>query len=129
MPYLYNEATHKITIPRGDTATLHFTVDGGGVRDGDAVLFRVRNRSRNLWTITKIALVENGAATIRLTSADTRGLSSGQKYGWSIGVVSDPDTDVDGNPIANDATDNVLTAFNELMTFEVVESGVLGVDA
>lgn len=129
MPYLYNETTHKITIPRGDTATLHLTVSGGGVADGDAVLFRVRNRSRNNWTITKMALVTDGTAMIRLTSADTRGLSSGQKYGWTIGVVSDPDMDEQGNPIANDATDNVLTAFNELMAFEVVESGVLGVDA
>ena len=124
MPYLYNEATHKITIPRGDTATLHFTVDGGGVRDGDAVLFRVRNRSRNLWTITKMALVENGAATIRLTSADTRGLSSGQKYGWTIGVVSDPVMDEQGNPIANDATDNVMSIYNELPKFDLLEAGV-----
>lgn len=128
MAYEFNETSHKITIPRGDTATINFTVEGGGVTDGDAILFRVRNRTRNAWALTKLAQIVNGAAMVRLTSADTRALSTGQKYGWTIGVVSDPDTDADGNPIANDATDNVLTAYNELMGFEVVESGVLGVD-
>lgn len=129
MAYEYNETNRKITIPRGDTATINFTVEGGGVTDGDAILFRVRNRSRNTWALTKQALITNGAAAIRLTSADTRGLSSGQRYGWTVGMVSDPDTDAEGNPIADDDTDNVLTAYNDLKTFEVVESGVLGVDS
>ena len=128
MAYSYDESTHKITIPRGDTATIHLTITGGGVTDGDAVLFRVRNRSKGEWTVSKLALVTNGSATIRLTSEDTRLLSPRYRYGWTIGVVTDPDTDENGEPIANDATDNVLTAYNQLMTFAVTESGVLGKD-
>jgi len=128
MAYSYDESTHKITIPRGDTATIHLTITGGGVTDGDAVLFRVRNRSKGEWTVSKLALVTNGSATIRLTSEDTRLLSPRLRYGWTIGVVTDPDIDASGEPIANDATDNVLTAYNQLMTFTVTESGVLGKD-
>jgi len=128
MAYSYDESTHKITIPRGDTATIHLTITGGGVTDGDAVLFRVRNRSKGEWTVSKLAMVTDGSATIRLTSEDTRLLSPRYRYGWTIGVVTDPDTDENGEPIANDATDNVLTAYNQLMTFAVTESGVLGKD-
>lgn len=128
MAYSYDESTHKITIPRGDTATIHLTITGGGVTDGDAVLFRVCNRSKGEWTVSKLALVTNGSATIRLTSEDTRLLSPRLRYGWTIGVVTDPDIDASGEPIANDATDNVLTAYNQLMTFTVTESGVLGKD-
>ncbi len=128
MAYSYDESTHKITIPRGDTATIHLTITGGGVTDGDAALFRVRNRSKGEWTVSKLALVTDGSATIRLTSEDTRLLSPRYRYGWTIGVVTDPDTDENGEPIANDATDNVLTAYNQLMTFTVTESGVLGKD-
>ena len=128
MAYSYDESTHKITIPRGDTATIHLTITGGGVTDGDAVLFRVRNRSKGEWTVSKLAMVTDGSATIRLTSEDTRLLSPRYRYGWTIGVVTDPDTDENGEPIANDATDNVLTAYNQLMTFTVTESGVLGKD-
>lgn len=29
MAYEYNETNSKITIPRGDTATINFTVEGG----------------------------------------------------------------------------------------------------
>ena len=128
MAYSYDESTHKIIIPRGDTATIHLTITGGGVTDGDAVLFRVRNRSKGEWTVSKLAMVTDGSATIRLTSEDTRLLSPRYRYGWTIGVVTDPDTDENGEPIANDATDNVLTAYNQLMTFAVTESGVLGKD-
>lgn len=126
MPYIYDTGTHKIIIPRGDTATIHFNINGGGITDGDAVIFRIRDRTKNTWVLTKKSLVQDGKATIRLSSSDTRVLLSSRQYGWTVGVVSGMDVDENGEFIANEDTDNVLTAFNQLMLFEVTQSGILG---
>ena len=72
--------------------------------------------------------MQDGKATIRLSSSDTRVLLSSRQYGWTVGVVSGMDVDENGEFIANEDTDNVLTAFNQLMLFEVTQSGILGLE-
>ena len=127
MAYQYR-SDGTIVVPRGDTVTLSVGVTGGGIQDGDAVIFRVYSYATSSWILTKIATISGGRAEVHLTSADTRSLSTVTKYGWIIGVVVGLDYDSDNQPISNDLSDTVITANTMLSNF-VVTNGVLGINS
>lgn len=126
MALSYDSTKYAITLPRGDTFTMPITLTGTVIDDGDKVIFRVYDMILREWVLTKVATVSNKAVSIRFASADTKSLNARKKYGWTIGIAKDIVTNTNGMPYADDTSDAVVTAFDDLKPFIVTDSGVLG---
>lgn len=104
----YNPENYAIELPAGDTMTLTVGVSGGY----DAIVFAIFDPTRNKGAdILRIpAEIIDGQAVVRLTNSHTRDLKAGV-YKWQLRAVSDPARDADGNIIADDPGDNVVSYF------------------
>lgn len=109
----------NIICPRGDTGAITYAIRGIDMSEGDVLVFGViDNGGRTI--LRKIAAIENGAAIINFSNADTRELDVG-KYRYNLRLVTDPEYDGDGNVICLDDTDNVITLYNCPPRFVVTE--------
>ncbi len=120
MPFTYDKATNRISMPPGDTGTIQVDVDWMTVREGDAVVFAIVSgrTGRDIMLKSAELLLEKdgegnpvGKAQIRLCNADTRDLRPG-RYRWQMRIVTDPARDAEGNVIADECTDNVVSVFS-----------------
>lgn len=104
--------TGAITLPRGDTMTLHVTLRDKELPAGTKAVFGVRttgNRSRNL--LMKAFDVVNNQCNIRLANQDTRELSVGV-HAWDLRIVVDPEVNQDGTVRCDDESDEVYSVFS-----------------
>lgn len=107
MPYKQNSSTRSITISAGDTMNITVTVNG---RDYDAAVFAIFNPTTGEDVMAIPAELSDGSCVVRLAAKHTRDIPAGkQKY--NIRLVSDSGRDEDGNVIADDDSDNVLSVF------------------
>ena len=107
MAYVFDPETRKITLPAGDTMNYRVHTNG----EFDVVIFAVYNRSTGQDVVTVPAEIDaNGNAEIRLANRHTRDVPAGN-YKWNLRLVSDPEYDENGNIIADEDSDNVLTVF------------------
>lgn len=127
MAYTFDPATNRIILPRGDTATINVTVGGSAASDGDAVVWGLYSKQDSRWVVRRTAIIADGSASVRLSNADTRGLACGDKYGWSMSIVTDPAM-IDGSASVDEDSDNVWTVYNGLQPFTLTESGVMSDD-
>jgi hypothetical protein len=106
MAYVFDPETRKVTISAGDTMDLGVRTNG----KYDAVIFAVYDRAAKQDLLTVPAQIEGGTAHIRLANRHTRDLPEG-RYKWNLRMVSDPEYDENGNVIADEDSDNVMTVF------------------
>lgn len=111
MPFSYDESTRTMTLPLGDTATFHISIDWMGLSPGDALVFGIYNKSELTDIFRKPAEIVDGQAVLRLCNADTRDLEPGN-YRWQLRIVTDPARDEDGNIITDACADNVISIFD-----------------
>lgn len=107
MPYKYDPDTRSITISAGDTMDFSVNVSG---KDFDAAVFAAYNPTTGEDVFTVPADLAAGKCNIRLAARHTRDVPAG-KYKWNIRLVSDPGRDEDGNIVADNDSDNVLSVF------------------
>ena len=111
MAFVYDSDTHKITMPQGDTADIDVAIDYAGIGPGDALMFAIFDpQSGDL--MRKTVELQDGRAHIRLCNHDTRDIAPGT-YKWNLRIITNPARDADGNIIADDCTDDVITVFGE----------------
>lgn len=124
MPFLYSASSGRITCPRGDTGAIRFSFSGAiTLKPGDMLVFGLFSPSTKQTVLRKQVEIVDGIAMLTLTNADTRSLTVGS-YRYNLRIVTDPEYDETGQVICNDATDNVLSIYNELPKFELLEAGV-----
>lgn len=124
MPFQYSASIGRITCPRGDTGALSFTFSGAiSLKPGDMLVFGLYNPATKETVLRKQVEIVDGAALLLFTNADTRDLSAGS-YKYNLRVVTDPEYDENGLVICADATDNVLSIYNDLPKFDLLEAGV-----
>ena len=115
MAFTFDEETRKISMPPGDTGNIWLEIDWPAMKAGDAVIFAIVSR-REGDMLLKAAEVEQDAesglyrAHIRLCNHDTRDIEPGT-YNWQVRLVTDPVRDENGNVIADECTDNVISVF------------------
>lgn len=131
MAFTFREENHMISMPPGDTGDLWIEVEWGAMRAGDAVLFAIVDRRSGEDLLCKAAevVVEQGEdgkrlalAHIRLCNHDTRDLDPGT-YFWQLRLVTGPARDGQGNVIADDCSDHVISVFDELPVFKLLKKG------
>ena len=114
----------RITCPRGDTGALRFTFSGAiTLKPGDMLVFGLYSPTAKETVLRKQVEIVNGSALLLFTNADTRDLPAGS-YKYNLRVVTDPEYDENGLVACADTTDNVLSVYNELPKFELLEAGV-----
>ena len=124
MPFQYSVSSGRITCPRGDTGALNFTFSGTiSLKPGDMLVFGLYRPSTKETMLRKQVEIVDGSAILLFTNADTRDLPAGS-YRYNLRVVTDPEFDANGLVVCADATDNVLSIYNELPKFELLEAGV-----
>jgi len=106
MAYVFDPETRKITLPAGDTMDFRIRTNG----EFDALIFAVYNRTTGEDLVLVPVEIENGYAHVRLANRHTRDVPAGN-YKWNLRMVSDPERDENGNIIADEDSDNVLTVF------------------
>jgi hypothetical protein len=107
MPYKYDPETRAITISAGDTMDFSVNVSG---KDYDAAVFAAYNPTTGEDVVVVPAELKSGKCSIRLATRHTRDVPAG-KYKWNIRLVSNPGKDEEGNIVADDDSDNVLSVF------------------
>lgn len=124
MPFQYSAASGRITCPRGDTGALRFTFSGEiHLLPGDMLVFGLYSPSTKETLLRKQVEIVNGVALLLFTNADTRDLPVGS-YKYNLRIVTNPEYDAEGFVICTDATDNVMSIYNDLPKFELLEAGV-----
>lgn len=124
MPFQYSASSGRITCPRGDTGALRVTISGDiSLLPGDMLVFGLYDPKTKETLLRKQAAITEGAAMLRFTNADTREMAAGS-YKYNLRIVTNPEYDADGNVICVDDSDNVLSVYNELPKFEILEAGV-----
>lgn len=111
MAFSYDEATRKISMPPGDTGDIYFRVEWDTHGKEAAVLFAIVNRRTGEDMLIKAAEIADGAAHIRLCNHDTRDIEPGE-YRWQVRLITSPAKDEDGNIIADECTDDVVSVFS-----------------
>ena len=111
MPFTFDEATYRISMPPGDTGNLFFDVEWDTHEKEAVVIFAIVNRRTGKDVLLKTAEVADGRAHIRLCNHDTRDLEPGT-YNWQARLVTSPAKDEDGNVIADECTDDVDSVFD-----------------
>ena len=124
MAFVFDTQTGNITMPTGDTGDIHVNVNYDELKEGDAVLFAVFDKYDKTGgdLLIKTADIVDGKAHIRLCNADTRNLAAGA-YKWQLRIVTDPARDENGNIIADECTDNVISVFQTPPTFKLTRGG------
>lgn len=124
MPFRYSASSGRIICPRGDTGALNFLFSGAiSLKPGDMLVFGLYSPSAKETVLRKQVEIVDGAALLLFTNADTRDLPVGS-YRYNLRIVTNPEYDEDGLVICNDATDNVMSIYNELPKFDLLEAGV-----
>ena len=123
MPFQYSTASGRITCPRGDTGALRFTFNGLTLKPGDMLVFGLYNPTSKQTILRKQVEIVDGAAQLLFTNADTRDLPAGS-YKYNLRIVTDPEYDDNGSVVCADNTDNVMSIYNDLPKFELLEAGV-----
>lgn len=124
MAFIYNTASGRITCPRGDTGALRVTISGDiALAPGDMLVFGLYNPKTKETMLRKQATIADGSAEVHFTNADTRELAAGS-YKYNLRVVTDPEYGANGDVICADDSDNVLSIYNDMPKFEILEAGV-----
>lgn len=110
MPFTFDEATYRISMPPGDTGDLFIEAEWDTEKE-TAVVFAIVNRRTGEDLMLKAAEIEGGRAHIRLCNHDTRDLEPGT-YNWQLRMVTSPVRDENGNIIADECTDDVISVFS-----------------
>lgn len=123
MAYTFDPETRAITLPCGDTMNLRLKLTE---IQFDAAVFAIYDAKAGEDIFKKAVKVENGGAEIRLSNADTRELEPGS-YNWNLRLVSDPAYGENGEVIADEDSDNVVTVFgpgkSDIPKFTLVRNG------
>ena len=123
MPFMFDEATKRISMPPGDTGDLYLEIEWDTNGKDAAALFAVVNANgKDL--MLKAAEIVDGKAHIRLCNHDTRDLKPGT-YAWQLRLVTSPARDEEGNIIADECTDDVISVFSgeEMPEFVLEKKG------
>ena len=110
MPFTFDEATKKISMPPGDTGDLYLEIEWDTNGRDAAAVFAIVNPRYGKDLLIKAAEIEDGRAHIRLCNHDTRDLRPGS-YAWQLRLVTGPDRDGEGGIAADDCTDDVVSVF------------------
>ena len=123
MPFMFDEATKRISMPPGDTGDLYLEIEWDANGKDAAALFAVVNANGKDLMI-KAAEIVDGRAHIRLCNHDTRDLKPGT-YAWQLRLVTSPARDEEGNIIADECTDDVISVFSgeEMPEFVLEKKG------
>lgn len=106
-----NFEDYTISMPPGDTGDIYLEIEWKHVDlSNAAIVFGVCD-SAGEDIVLKQGDIVDGKTHIRLCNHDTRDLEPG-KYRWQLRIVTDPATDANGNIIADDCEDNVVSVFN-----------------
>ena len=111
MPFTFDEATYRISMPPGDTGDLHLEIEWDTNGKNAAAVFAIVNPRYGKDLLIKAAEIENGKAHIRLCNHDTRDMKPGT-YSWQLRLISSPARDEAGNIIADSCTDDVISVFS-----------------
>ena len=111
MPFTFDEATYRISMPPGDTGDLHLEIEWDTNSKNAAAVFAIVNPRYGKDLLIKAAEIENGKAHIRLCNHDTRDMKPGT-YSWQLRLISSPARDEAGNIIADSCTDDVISVFS-----------------
>lgn len=124
MPFVFDEATYKISMPPGDTGDIYFDLEWDTQGKDAAVVFAIVNRRTGEDMLLKAAEIAEGKAHIRLCNHDTRDLAPGS-YSWQLRLVTSPARDEDGNIMADECTDDVISVFSgdSLPAFKLEKKG------
>lgn len=122
MAFNFDEDSNKISMPPGDTGDLHLQIEWDTHGKDAVVVFAIVNRRTGVDMMIKAAEIVNGYAHIRLCNHDTRNIAPGT-YQWQIRLVTSPAHDADGNVIADECTDDVISVFTEMPTFVIQKGG------
>lgn len=123
MAFSYNEETNKITLEPGDTGSFTVNVDWPRFEGEIALVLGVCNKDGED-VILKSWSVVDGMVAVELCNHDTRDLEPGN-YKWQLRIVTDPEYDENGNVIAEDCTDKVISVFSgdAMPTFRITKKG------
>ncbi len=111
MPFRFDEASNKISMPPGDTGDLHFEVEWDTNGKKAAILFAIVDNRMGIDALLKSAEIADGKAHIRLCNHDTRDMKPGT-YSWQLRLITSPARDEAGNIIADSCTDDVISVFS-----------------
>lgn len=121
MPFFFDDETFDITMACGDTGGITVKVNWDKLVQGDVVLFAIFDRTGEDKLIKSVE-IENGLANIRLCNHDTRDIPAGG-YKWNLRIVTSPEFDTDGNVIADDCSDEVITVFDSPPSIRLTKGG------
>lgn len=111
-------------MPPGDTGDIYLEIDWQNADLSDAaIVFGVVDRDGSD-VVLKQGDIADGKTHIRICNHDTRDLEPGT-YRWQLRIVTNPALDGDGNVIADDCSDNVVSVFsgNSLPKFILEKKG------
>ena len=124
MPFMFDETTKKISMPPGDTGDLYIEVEWEANGKETAAVFAIVDTRYGKDLMIKAAEIVDGKAHIRLCNHDTRDLKPGT-YAWQLRLVTSPARDEEGNIIADECTDDVISVFSgeEMPEFVLEKKG------
>ncbi len=102
--------TNKITMEPGDTGGFKVEVNWVNFTGEMALVLGVCD-SNGDDVLVKSWPIENGAAHVDFCNHDTRDIEPGN-YKWQLRIVTNPEYDEDGNVIAKDCEDKVISVFD-----------------
>lgn len=115
-----NDESYDITLSKGDTGAIQFTVSGYTFGENDRAQFTVRNSRGSIVKQVVCALVNN-ACTVTFLNADTDTLPAGT-YSWDVRYVINPYYDESGALVDGD---QVLTPRRPMRLIIVDTVGVI----
>lgn len=122
MAFVFDTQTGNITLPRGDTGNINVSVNYDELKEGDAIVFAIFDKYTGEDFLIKAADIVDGKAVIRICNHDTRGLVA-KSYNWNLRIVTDPTRDENGNVVADECTDDVITVFQNPPKFKLTNGG------
>lgn len=122
MPFRFEASDNSIQMACGDTANIFVDVEWDRLNEGDVLLFAVFDKSTGEDLLLKPVEIENGTAKIRLCNHDTRDLEAG-RYKWNLRLVTSPARDEQGNVIADECSDDVVTVFDDPPNIRLTKGG------
>ena len=122
MAFVFDTSTGNITLPRGDTGDINVRVNYEELKEGDAILFAIFDKYTGKDLMIKAADIVDGVAHVRICNHDTRDIEA-KSYSWQLRIVTNPARDENGNVIADDCTDNVITVFQTPPSFKLTNGG------
>ena len=111
MALKFNADTYEISMPPGDTGDIYLEIDWKNADLSDAaIVFGVVDKFGEDIVLKQGDIVD-GKTHIRICNHDTRDLEPG-RYGWQLRIVTSPAVDENGNVIADECSDNVISVFD-----------------